>query len=75
MITPLHSTLRRALIIERRKYVITLTVDGLKLSLKGKRRGIELTWASIVNGEAALARALQASVGAFPLKEGHEADH
>jgi hypothetical protein len=66
MTTPLHSTLRRSLAIDGREYVVTLTSEALKLTLKGKRRGVELAWANLVNGEAALAVALQASLGAFP---------
>jgi hypothetical protein len=65
MTTPLHSTLKRALSIEGREYVVTLTEASLKLTLKGKRNGVELSWAQLVNGEAALAVALHASVGAF----------
>jgi hypothetical protein len=65
MTTPLHSTLKRALTIDGREYVVTLTEATLKLTLKGKRNGVELSWAQLVNGEAALAVALHASVGAF----------
>jgi hypothetical protein len=65
MTTPLHSTLKRALTIEGREYVVMLTEANLKLTLKGKRNGVELSWAQLVNGEAALAVALHASVGAF----------
>ena len=67
--TPLHSTLKRALTIEDRDYVLTLTPEALKLTLKGKRNGVELSWAQLVNGEAALAVALHASLGAFALKD------
>jgi hypothetical protein len=69
MTTPLHSTLKRALTIEGREYVVTLTEANLKLTLKGKRNGVELAWAQLVNGEAALAVALQASVGAFAAQQ------
>jgi hypothetical protein len=69
MTTPLHSTLKRALTIEGREYVVTLTEASLKLTLKGKRNGVELPWAQLVNGEAALAVALHASVGAFAAGE------
>jgi hypothetical protein len=69
MTTPLHSTLKRALTIEGREYVVTLTEANLKLTLKGKRNGVELAWAQLVNGEAALAVALHASVGAFAARE------
>jgi hypothetical protein len=63
--TPLHSTLKRALTIDGREYVLTLNETALKLTLKGKRNGVELSWAQLVNGEAALAVALHASLGAF----------
>jgi hypothetical protein len=69
MTTPLHSTLKRALTIDGRDYVVTLTEATLKLTLKGKRNGVELAWAQLVSGEAALAVALHASVGAFAAQE------
>jgi hypothetical protein len=65
MTTELHSTLKRALKIKGRDYVVTLTTDHLKLTLKGKRNGIDLAWADLVDGDAALAIALRASVGAI----------
>jgi hypothetical protein len=67
--TPLHSTLKRALTIDGRDYVLTLTETALKLTLKGKRNGVELPWLQLVNGEAALAVALHASLGAFASKD------
>lgn len=67
--TPLHSTLKRALTIDGREYVLTLTETALKLTLKGKRNGVELPWSQLVNGEAALAVALHASLGAFAKKD------
>lgn len=67
--TPLHSTLKRALAIDGRDYVLTLTETALKLTLKGKRNGVELPWLQLVNGEAALAVALHASLGAFAPKQ------
>jgi hypothetical protein len=67
--TPLHSTLKRALTIDGRDYVLTLNEKALKLTLKGKRNGVELPWSQLVNGEAALAVALHASLGAFAKKD------
>jgi len=61
--TPLQKTLKRALSIDGRDYVLAISPDGLKLVPKGKRKGIELKWEALVNGEAALAAALNASVG------------
>ena len=63
--TPLQKTLKRALSIGGKDYVLTLSPEGLKLTPKGKRKGIDLKWTELVSGEAALATALRASVGQF----------
>jgi hypothetical protein len=65
MTTPLRTTLKRALTIDGREFVVTLNPAGLKVTLKGKRNGVELAWKELVNGDAALAVALQASIGGF----------
>lgn len=69
MTTPLEKTLKRALKIAGRDYVLAIFPNGLKLTLKGKRKGLELAWDSLVSGEAALATALNASIGKFPVAE------
>ncbi len=61
--TPLDKPLRRQLQIDEAIYTLTIDPDGLKLVPKGKRKGLELRWQDLVNGDAALAAALQASVG------------
>jgi len=61
--TPLEGPLRRELHIGGHPYTLTLTPDGLKLVPKGKRTGVELKWADLVSGDAALAVALRASLG------------
>jgi hypothetical protein len=63
--TPLDKTLKRALKIKGRTYVVALSPEGLKLTLKGKRRGQELRWTDLISGDAALAVALNASLGEF----------
>jgi hypothetical protein len=63
--TPLDKTLKRALKINGREYVITLTPDALKITRKGHRLGVELKWPDLVSGESALAVALHASIGKF----------
>ena len=62
--TKLDKPLRRELMIGDVAYTLTIAPEGLKLVEKGKRKGIELAWAALVGGDAALAAALQASVGA-----------
>lgn len=61
--TPLDKPLRRELTIGEQAYTLTIDPDGLKLVEKGRRNGLELKWADLVSGDAALAAALQASVG------------
>jgi hypothetical protein len=61
--TPLEKILRRSLKINGADYVLTISPQGLKLTLKKKRNGLELAWADLVDGEAALATALNASLG------------
>jgi hypothetical protein len=65
MTTPLERTVKRALRIKGRDYVVALSPDSMKLTLKGHRLGVELKWADLVDGEAALATALHASLGQF----------
>ena len=63
MTTKLINTFKRELDLNGDKYTVTLSPEGLKLVQKGKRKGIELAWQSIVGGDAALATALNASLG------------
>lgn len=60
--TPLDKPLRRELEIEGVAYTLTVDPDGLKLAEKGRRNGMALAWRDLVNGDAALATALQASL-------------
>lgn len=62
MATKLDKPLKRELDIDGEPYTLTLTGEGLKLTRKGKRKGLELTWLDLVSGEAALATALNASL-------------
>jgi hypothetical protein len=62
MTTKLQNAFKRELDLSGEKYTVTLTPEGFKLVQKGKRKGIGLTWASIVGGDAALATALNASI-------------
>ena len=63
MTTKLQAPFKREIDLDGEKYTVTLTPEGFKLVQKGKRKGIELTWKSILSGDAALAHALNASVG------------
>ena len=62
MTTKLNGAFKRELDLNGEKYTLTVSTEGFKLVLKGKRKGIELNWSSIVNGDAALSTALTASL-------------
>jgi hypothetical protein len=66
MTTKLQQAFKRELEINGEKHTLTVTPDGFKLVMKGKRKGVELSWASIVGGDAALATALNATLATRP---------
>lgn len=61
MTTKLERPLKRELQIEGEPYILTISPDGLKLTVKGRRKGQELAWKDLVSGDTALATALNAS--------------
>lgn len=63
MATKLEKPLKREVMIGEQAYMLTISPEGLKLVVKGKRNGLELAWKALVSGDAALATALNASVG------------
>jgi hypothetical protein len=55
--------LKRELKIKKQSFVLTIDPTGLKLTKKGRRKGIQLAWNDLVSGDAAMAVALNASLG------------
>lgn len=68
MTTKLDGTLKREITINGHDYTLSISPQGMTLALKGKRKGFDLEWSALVNGDAALASALNASLTA-PLGE------
>ena len=62
MTTKLNAPFKRELDLNGDKYTLTVSPQGFKLVAKGKRKGVEIAWASLLNGEAALAHSLNASL-------------
>jgi hypothetical protein len=62
--TKLEKTLKRELDIDGKPYTITISPEGVKVVEKGKRNGQELSWRSIVSGDAKLAEDLTISLDA-----------
>ena len=57
MATKLDKILKREIDIDGRPYMITLSPEGVKLTEKGKRKGQEVSWKGLVNGQSANASA------------------
>lgn len=62
MTTKLDKTLKREIEVDGAPYIVALSPEGLKLTVKGRRNGQELLWKDLVSGQAALAVALNASL-------------
>lgn len=63
MATKLDKALKREIDVNGRPHMLTIDADGLKLTEKGRRKGVQLRWEDLVDGDAALATALNASLG------------
>ena len=64
MATKLDRPLKREIDVGGKPYTVTISPDGVKVVEKGRRKGHELSWQSIVSGDAQLAEALRLSVDA-----------
>lgn len=52
MTTPLDKTLKRAITINDQAYVAAISPDGIKLTLKGRRNGVEMSWSALLANAA-----------------------
>lgn len=64
MATKLDKSIKRELVHGDKTYTITIAPDGVKVVEKGKRNGKELSWSSIISGDAELNDDLKGSVDA-----------
>jgi hypothetical protein len=62
MATKLEKPLRREFPVNDELYTLTISPEGLKLVPKGKRKGHELTWRDLLNGQPAVASAPASSL-------------
>jgi len=64
MTAKLDKTIKRELDIDGKTYTIAIGTDGVKVTEKGRRNGPEVSWRSIINGDATLNEDLKISVDA-----------
>jgi len=62
MATKLEKTLKREIDIDGKPYMVAISPEGVKVTQKGFRRGPELTWRSIISGDAEMSQQLKSSV-------------
>jgi len=65
MATKLDKTIKRELEFEGKLYTVTMSPEGVKVTPKGARKGHEITWATLLGGDAELHRDLNVSVDAY----------
>lgn len=65
MTTKLEKPLKREVTVDGRAYTVTIAPEGIKVVEKGKRKGHEMSWQSIVSGDAKLMEDLRLSVDAM----------
>ena len=64
MATKLDKSIKRELELDGKLYTVTIAPDGVKVVEKGKRKGQEISWRSIISGDATLTESLKISVDA-----------
>ena len=65
MATKLDKTLKRELEVDGKLYTVSISPEGIKVVPKGGRKGPEVTWQTIISGDAELRRDLNVSVDAY----------
>jgi len=71
MTTKVQKPFKREIEVNGEKYTLTIDQEGFRLVAKGRRKGIELKWESIVSGDAALASALNATIASSTHRSAH----
>jgi hypothetical protein len=66
MITPLERPLRRLVTVDGTAYVATFAPNGVRLTPKGHRKGVEVSWEDILAGGVALRSQLVGSLAPDP---------
>ena len=64
MATKLDKVLKREIEIDGQSYIAAISPEGIKVTKKGFRKGSEISWRSIISGDAQLNSDLNLSVDA-----------
>ena len=64
MTAKLDKTIKRELELDGKLYTIAIAPEGIKVTEKGRRNGPEVSWRSIISGDATLNEDLRISMDA-----------
>ena len=65
MTAKLDGLLKRELQLGDETYTVSMSPEGVKISLKGKRKGREISWETLLSGDAELTQQLKMSLDAY----------
>ena len=65
MTPKLDHPIKREIKIGRELYTVIMSPDGVKIALKGRRKGREISWETLLSGDHELTQQLKMSVDAY----------
>ncbi|MEP7087199.1 MAG: hypothetical protein ABI884_07680 [Gemmatimonadota bacterium] len=63
--TRLEGQIKREIMLGKKLYTVIISPEGVKIHLKGRRKGREISWETLLSGDAELNQQLKMSVDAF----------
>jgi hypothetical protein len=70
MTAKLDKTIKRELELDGKLYTVAIAPDGIKVTEKGRRNGPEMSWRTLISGDASLTQDLKLSVDASKAETG-----
>ena len=74
MATRLDKTIKRELDLGGQLYMVSMSPEGVRIVPKGKRKGHEMSWETLLSGDAELRRDLNMSLDVFDALREREGD-
>jgi hypothetical protein len=65
MATRLDKTIKRELELAGQLYTVSMSPEGVKIVQKGKRKGHEMSWETLLSGDAELRRDLNMTLNMY----------
>jgi hypothetical protein len=73
--TRLDKTIKRELELGGQLYMVSMSPEGVRIVPKGKRKGHEISWETLLSGDAELRRDLNMSLDVYDaLRQSEEED-